>query len=168
MPHLALQHKVLSKFCPVHREERRTYGPWSIVIGWLGMYFPQVQGSFYRKSANLLPSYPTWQQPKVERNDPSKLLWYRSQVSIQAYYFKDDLTQKTIKDEERSPWHCSLFWWRAAQASYIRPRLHIVAKIYSPTPSGHQLGYNQHIPGSINLSALGKVTLMDANTCVLY
>lgn len=41
LTHLTLLHRVLGEFCVVHGEVKRTYGPWTLVIGWLGVYFSQ-------------------------------------------------------------------------------------------------------------------------------
>lgn len=47
VPHLALMYKLLGEFCVIHEEVKTTYEwPWSIVIRYLGMYFPQMQGKF--------------------------------------------------------------------------------------------------------------------------
>lgn len=51
-PDLALLHKVMGEFCVVHGEVKRTYRPWTLVIGWLGVYFSQ--GWFSRVNCNDL------------------------------------------------------------------------------------------------------------------
>lgn len=101
VPHLALYYKVLREFYADHGKVKRTYLPWSILIGWLAMYFAQV----HKKCMPRTFFYPSFipcmsMISRVNCYEHSTLFWYQELASIQPYWFNWNASQKMIKDDD--------------------------------------------------------------------
>lgn len=78
VPHLALLYKGFGEYRVIHKKVKRTY--WSVVIRWLRC-IPSGAREI-NVGDTLLPLLHDF---KGESDDPSKLFWYRNQVSIRRY-----------------------------------------------------------------------------------
>lgn len=83
IPYLAYAYQTLGEFQATLCDVKRTYGPWALVLGWLGMYFPQAHNKCVRRtrfSLSFTPCKANFSSASVK--DPSRLFWYIDQVTL--------------------------------------------------------------------------------------
>lgn len=165
IPHLAFLYKFLDYFCIVHADIEKIFGPWFIVVGWLGVYFFQVHRS-YPLTTRFSPAFVPCKASlsKVRCLTPSKLFWFRDQISVRPYHTKGDPAQIEIRDNRSIS--LKFFWTgrMSLQQSQYWHELHIIGEFCCPTRFYSQSGFGQHILDNIDPSAWGKLTVTDVHT----
>lgn len=93
VPFLALAYRVLEEFQATSEEVKRTYAPWSLVMGWLAMHFPWTHNKFMLWTRCNL-SFVSCIAPfsKAESDNRSWFFWYLNKIPMCPYCFTEDPT----------------------------------------------------------------------------
>lgn len=103
IPQQALLHKILSEFYAIEGSVKRTYGSWSVTIGWLGMYVLSTREVSIEKS--LFPFLLTLYGKDIKGGAQCSFrFWYQDQVSINLIALKVTPLKRRSRMMTWSPW----------------------------------------------------------------
>lgn len=151
----------------------RIYGPCALVLGWLGMYFPQAHSRYaLRICFNL--SFIYCRATFLKASEKTLLAffgsWNRSHFNLSTLQpiQSGGLLLLMLPYSNR----ISHTWWLATLMFWFTRANNIIVEDYRPTHFCQQMGYNQQLPKIMGSRPLETVSLAEPNVyrreCIGY